>query len=192
MTGKNLSIQSIIKLDGLLWHDSMELKTQMLLSRDFMTEWRIAVAIKHSGFLFRSCLKVPACCLLKVAQGRTLYLPCVNTLRHQMVYSFLPARLSVRKEGQTESLGMKTYFYFSPILPGSKIRILVLYLLVCVFFYSPEKNLEKNAFPSSYQFALWWLEPFSSDNPHALVYPYQHYFSLSFTQNGGTTEQEKS
>lgn len=144
---------------------------------------KIAVAIKHSGFLFRSCLKMPACCLQKVAQGRTLSVPCVNTLRHQIVYSFLPDRLGVRKEGQTASLGMKTFFYFSPILPGSKIRTFVLYLLVCVFFYSPEKNLEKHAFPSSYPFALWWLEPFSSDNPHALACLYQYYFSLSFTQN---------
>lgn len=84
-TGKNFSMQSVIKSDGLLLYNTMELKRQMFLSRDYAKEGGIPVAIKDNNSLCSSCWK-GACLLPAESRPRkdTLYLPCFNALsRHQ-------------------------------------------------------------------------------------------------------------
>lgn len=144
-TGKNFSIQSVTKSDSLLLYNTVELKRQMFLSRDYTNERRIAVAVKHNNFLSSFCLKgacpLPAescprkdtlSALFQCFRRPSVSSDCgeqdtrLNGSLHwsctavQMVDSFLSARLGVRNQGQGLCLGMKAYSCLSPSSLGVK------------------------------------------------------------------------
>lgn len=107
--------------------------------------------------------KVSAHCPLRVAQERTLYLPCcpwhqlLSTAEwagHQIKWTFTHSNglffssCTVRCE-KPETSNIPTYesiLLLFPIFPHSEICLLVLDLSLWVFFHSPEENLEKLIF----------------------------------------------
>lgn len=132
---KNFALWSVIKLLGLLWHSTMELKAQMFLNRDYMKEWTITSGIKHNNFIFSAHLL-----LARAVRRDTLDVPCSNAplIITSLILIFL---LRCEKERSNRFLGMEAYICLFPC-PERKI-IVVPYLPVWEFFHAPEEN----AFP---------------------------------------------